>query len=231
MVERSRTPADFLLLIRLVLASPLATLRVGYAASSRACAIGAATVQQNLLLGARITTVRSRKSPAKHHFALLAQLVEHFHGKEGVDGSSPSEGFRGFANDGTADVAALRGDLTRSLNDAHAAASDEAQLAPPIRALSKAAARLARALERRDGHLHGSSGRPARIECLLVGLSLARWFARQRSTALSREGFAPSQATTGIESMCARNTYGWLLTVPGLVRLVGEFCHASVRTG
>src|SRR4051794_25120274 len=26
-------------------------------------------------------------------FALLAQLVEHFHGKEGVDGSSPSEGF------------------------------------------------------------------------------------------------------------------------------------------
>jgi hypothetical protein len=24
--------------------------------------------------------------------ALLAQLVEHFHGKEGVDGSSPSEG-------------------------------------------------------------------------------------------------------------------------------------------
>src|SRR5690242_17145654 len=25
--------------------------------------------------------------------ALLAQLVEHFHGKEGVDGSSPSEGF------------------------------------------------------------------------------------------------------------------------------------------
>jgi hypothetical protein len=26
--------------------------------------------------------------------ALLAQLVEHLHGKEGVDGSSPSEGFR-----------------------------------------------------------------------------------------------------------------------------------------
>ena len=26
--------------------------------------------------------------------ALLAQLVEHFHGKEGVDGSSPSEGFQ-----------------------------------------------------------------------------------------------------------------------------------------
>ena len=25
--------------------------------------------------------------------ALLAQLVEHIHGKEGVDGSSPSEGF------------------------------------------------------------------------------------------------------------------------------------------
>src|ERR1700761_3542323 len=29
--------------------------------------------------------------------ALLAQLVEHFHGKEGVDGSSPSEGFTRFA--------------------------------------------------------------------------------------------------------------------------------------
>ena len=28
--------------------------------------------------------------------ALLAQLVEHLHGKEGVDGSSPSEGFRKF---------------------------------------------------------------------------------------------------------------------------------------
>jgi hypothetical protein len=26
--------------------------------------------------------------------ALLAQLVEHFHGKEGVVGSSPTEGFR-----------------------------------------------------------------------------------------------------------------------------------------
>src|SRR3954451_12407223 len=29
-------------------------------------------------------------------FALLAQLVEHLHGKEGVDGSSPSEGFPRF---------------------------------------------------------------------------------------------------------------------------------------
>ena len=28
-------------------------------------------------------------------FALLAQLVEHFHGKEGVVGSSPTEGFIG----------------------------------------------------------------------------------------------------------------------------------------
>ena len=27
--------------------------------------------------------------------ALLAQLVEHLHGKEGVDGSSPSEGSKG----------------------------------------------------------------------------------------------------------------------------------------
>ena len=30
-------------------------------------------------------------------FALLAQLVEHFHGKEGVAGSSPAEGFRNRA--------------------------------------------------------------------------------------------------------------------------------------
>ncbi len=33
--------------------------------------------------------------------ALLAQLVEHFHGKEGVDGSSPSEGFRDRPGIGT----------------------------------------------------------------------------------------------------------------------------------
>ena len=49
-------------------------------------------MQQSSLLGARVTTARSRKSPAKQHFALLAQLVEHFHGKEGVVGSSPTEG-------------------------------------------------------------------------------------------------------------------------------------------
>ena len=30
--------------------------------------------------------------------ALLAQLVEHLHGKEGVDGSSPSEGSKGKGN-------------------------------------------------------------------------------------------------------------------------------------
>ena len=34
---------------------------------------------------------RIREIPAN---ALLAQLVEHFHGKEGVVGSSPTEGFR-----------------------------------------------------------------------------------------------------------------------------------------
>ena len=33
---------------------------------------------------------------ARH--ALLAQLVEHLHGKEGVDGSSPSEGLKIPAN-------------------------------------------------------------------------------------------------------------------------------------
>jgi hypothetical protein len=36
----------------------------------------------------------SRPTPTRYAGldALLAQLVEHFHGKEGVDGSSPSEG-------------------------------------------------------------------------------------------------------------------------------------------
>src|SRR5215216_2303431 len=34
----------------------------------------------------------ARKMRICRSFALLAQLVEHFHGKEGVDGSSPSEG-------------------------------------------------------------------------------------------------------------------------------------------
>jgi hypothetical protein len=33
-----------------------------------------------------------RKAATLGGFALLAQLVEHLHGKEGVDGSSPSEG-------------------------------------------------------------------------------------------------------------------------------------------
>jgi hypothetical protein len=34
------------------------------------------------------------RRPFCRSFALLAQLVEHFHGKEGVVGSSPTEGFR-----------------------------------------------------------------------------------------------------------------------------------------
>ena len=33
--------------------------------------------------------------------ALLAQLVEHLHGKEGVSGSSPEEGFTKIAAKGT----------------------------------------------------------------------------------------------------------------------------------
>ena len=38
---------------------------------------------------------RAWPTPARiRALALLAQLVEHLHGKEGVDGSSPSEGFR-----------------------------------------------------------------------------------------------------------------------------------------
>jgi hypothetical protein len=48
----------------------------------------AAPAQHRFLPGGR----RTREIPAN---ALLAQLVEHFHGKEGVDGSSPSEGSGG----------------------------------------------------------------------------------------------------------------------------------------
>jgi hypothetical protein len=54
------------------------------------------------------------------------------------------------ANHGTADVTASRDELAQSLNDARAAASEDADLAAALRGLSKAAARLARALERRD---------------------------------------------------------------------------------
>src|SRR5213078_591532 len=46
------------------------------------------------LRGAGVASVLSRSAAATiPHHALLAQLVEHLHGKEGVDGSSPSEGF------------------------------------------------------------------------------------------------------------------------------------------
>jgi hypothetical protein len=38
--------------------------------------------------------LRSRSRATLLPLALLAQSVEHLHGKEGVDGSSPSEGFR-----------------------------------------------------------------------------------------------------------------------------------------
>ena len=41
-----------------------------------------------------------RRAPRMAGTALLAQLVEHLHGKEGVDGSSPSEGSKGRANQG-----------------------------------------------------------------------------------------------------------------------------------
>src|SRR4051812_729650 len=47
--------------------------------------------------GLRLCPRSRRARAAKRRYAkapaLLAQLVEHLHGKEGVDGSSPSEGF------------------------------------------------------------------------------------------------------------------------------------------
>jgi excisionase family DNA binding protein len=53
-------------------------------------------------------------------------------------------------NDRTADVVALRDELARSLHAARAAASEDSELAAALRRLSRAAARLARTLERRD---------------------------------------------------------------------------------
>jgi hypothetical protein len=44
----------------------------------------------------RVTEARRASASIGRH-ALLAQLVEHFHGKEGVIGSSPIEGLGGFA--------------------------------------------------------------------------------------------------------------------------------------
>src|SRR4026209_318848 len=43
---------------------------------------------------------RRRTAATLRTSALLAQLVEHLHGKEGVDGSSPSEGLRETAASG-----------------------------------------------------------------------------------------------------------------------------------
>ena len=53
-------------------------------------------------------------------------------------------------NDKAADVGALRDQLTAGLDDARAAAGDDAQLAPALRSLASAATQLARALERRS---------------------------------------------------------------------------------
>jgi hypothetical protein len=51
----------------------------------------------------------ARKTRICRHFALLAQLVEHFHGKEGVAGSSPAEGSE---NRATARFSSLRSGST-----------------------------------------------------------------------------------------------------------------------
>ena len=49
-------------------------------------------VQNPARLSVRSRERSSRGAPRMRALALLAQLVEHLHGKEGVDGSSPSEG-------------------------------------------------------------------------------------------------------------------------------------------
>src|SRR6478672_7637355 len=52
-----------------------------------------AAVDQDFAASVQLETgLRRQESPEIPASALLAQLVEHFHGKEGVDGSSPSEG-------------------------------------------------------------------------------------------------------------------------------------------
>ena len=52
---------------------------------------------QHVSLVTAIPLDETREAPPRTGYdcspALLAQLVEHLHGKEGVDGSSPSEGF------------------------------------------------------------------------------------------------------------------------------------------
>ena len=45
------------------------------------------------MLPVRAVLKRRWRAATLREPALLAQLVEHLHGKEGVDGSSPSEGF------------------------------------------------------------------------------------------------------------------------------------------
>src|SRR3989454_4990645 len=57
------------------------------------------SVSSHLPTGLPISLSADTRAPGSGYpsgLALLAQLVEHLHGKEGVDGSSPSEGFRKF---------------------------------------------------------------------------------------------------------------------------------------
>lgn len=55
---------------------------------------GSAATMLSLLQGPTDACQRSTQTGTLTASALLAQLVEHFHGKEGVVGSSPTEGFR-----------------------------------------------------------------------------------------------------------------------------------------
>ena len=74
--------------------SPLATLRVGYAAFQQSLSESCRTVRQNLQPEARVHCVAEiAKALQNQHFADVAQLVEHFTRNEGVPGSSPGVGF------------------------------------------------------------------------------------------------------------------------------------------
>ena len=57
------------------------------------CNATSAKVCNPCAIGCRPGHSEPAETPAVIGIALLAQLVEHFHGKEGVVGSSPTEGF------------------------------------------------------------------------------------------------------------------------------------------
>jgi hypothetical protein len=71
-------------------------------------------LRQSVSTVCRLTHRRRKPDHELPANALLAQLVEHFHGKEGVAGSSPAEGFIGTPRSGGVSCAPPRLSLTAS---------------------------------------------------------------------------------------------------------------------